>query len=617
MKPGAKVRTGDTSKQRFTRRGKGVLSAAALAGLLAYPFVAKAFEPVDFTIKGGDFAAVRAASGLLTLEPDATSEEILAAARAEYARLVGALYAEGHYAPVVSVRLDGQEAADIAPLNSPPVVRSISVTIDPGPAFRFGSVSVSPLAPGTSLPGDFQPGELARSVTLREAAAAGVNGWRDAGHAKARIADQDIVADHEAQTLSAHIDIAAGPKLRFGAVAVAGQERTRENRVRKIAGLPSGTSFSPAELARAEARLRRTGTFSSVAIVEDDAITAPDLLGTTIKVVEEKPRRLSFGAELSSLEGAELSGSWLHRNMFKGAERLEITGSISNIGSSNSGIDYKLGLAIDRPATLTPDTTLRFATNFERIDEADYLANHFDLTLGLTHYFSEQLTGRLNVAYNYENGYAVSSDGLTRDDFLFRSLALPVGVVWDKRDTKTDAKQGFYLDVEAKPFFGLGTTDSGVRLKGDLRAYRGFGQDARFVLAARLQFGAVLGADALNTPRDELFYSGGGGTVRGQPYQSLGVSVARSGTTFKIGGTHFIGASVEARIKATEKIGLVGFVDAGQVGLGSFSGGTHAGAGLGLRYDTGLGPIRLDLAAPVSGTTGKGLQIYVGLGQAF
>ena len=133
-----------------------------------------------------------------------------------------------------------------------------------------------------------------------------------------------------------------------------------------------------------------------------------------------------------------------------------------------------------------------------------------------------------------------------------------------------------------------------------------------------MQFGAILGSDIAATPRDYLFYSGGGGTVRGHPYQSLGVSVLNGGTV-RSGGTSFLGLSGEARVGITQKIGLVGFYDAGFIGAGDLftDGEWHAGAGLGLRYDTGIGPIRFDVAMPVSGDTGDGVQIYVGIGQSF
>jgi translocation and assembly module TamA len=81
-----------------------------------------------------------------------------------------------------------------------------------------------------------------------------------------------------------------------------------------------------------------------------------------------------------------------------------------------------------------------------------------------------------------------------------------------------------------------------------------------------------------------------------------------------------VGAQLEARAKVTDRIGIVGFYDAGRIDVDGFFGDMgdwHSGAGIGVRYDTGFGPIRLDVAVPVGGTTGDGVQIYVGLGQAF
>ena len=148
--------------------------------------------------------------------------------------------------------------------------------------------------------------------------------------------------------------------------------------------------------------------------------------------------------------------------------------------------------------------------------------------------------------------------------------------------------------------------------------YKAFGEDKRAVLAARVQGGVVVGASLAGTPRDYLFYSGGGGTVRGQPYQSLGVNVLTdsSSIVYQTGGTQFLGASVEARVRVGDNLGLVGFLDMGAVGAIGVN-DWHAGAGVGIRYATAVGPIRVDLALPVGGSTGDGLQVYVGLGQAF
>ncbi|MEY2961623.1 MAG: hypothetical protein RLZ60_1453, partial [Pseudomonadota bacterium] len=87
------------------------------------------------------------------------------------------------------------------------------------------------------------------------------------------------------------------------------------------------------------------------------------------------------------------------------------------------------------------------------------------------------------------------------------------------------------------------------------------------------------------------------------------------------GGRSFAASSAETRIDVTPSIGMVGFVDAGFIGGGSVpcdDGEWPSGAGLGLRYTTGIGPIRLDLATPTSGDgAGQSINLYVGIGQAF
>lgn len=585
-------------------------------GWLAVP--ATALERLDFRVPGGSddlVEALRGASLLATSELDGQddAQDLFAAARADYGKLLGALYAAGHYSGVISIRVDGREAAGIAPLDAPARIDVVEVIVEPGPAFRFSEAGIGPLARGTEVPKGFAIGQPALSGVVREAAVAGIDGWRAQGHAKATVAGQDVTANHADATLAARIGLEPGPRLRFGPLAVVGAERMREQRVVKIAGLPEGEVYSPEELRRATERLRRTGVFRSVTLTEGD-VTAPDLLPITATVVEEKPRRYSLGAEIASAEGLSLTGFWLHRNLLGGAERLRVDGEVTNIGAQTSGVDWSLGVTLERPATFTPDTTVGITAEVGHQDQEDYFADLATVGINATHYFSDTVTGRIGVSYDYAEGRDRASS------FLFRNVSLPIGVTWDRRNDKTNATGGWYLDAEVKPFFGFGTTGSGVRATLDGRGYLGFGAEDGFVLAGRVQMGAVEGPALLQTPRDDLFYSGGGGTVRGQPYQSLGVQLRRGLIDTKIGGSHFLGAQFEARAMVTERIGVVGFYDVGRIDVGGFfgdAGGWHSGAGVGVRYDTGFGPIRLDVAAPVGGNTGDGVQIYVGLGQAF
>ena len=194
-------------------------------------------------------------------------------------------------------------------------------------------------------------------------------------------------------------------------------------------------------------------------------------------------------------------------------------------------------------------------------------------------------------------------------------MVLPVRATQDKRDDRLNPTGGYFADLAASPFVGVGDSETGARLYGDGRLYYGIGEQDRIVLAGRFQAGSVVGSEIEGTPPDYLFFSGGGGTVRGQPYESL--AIMRGDAEF--GGRSFLGVQSEVRGGVTENIGVVGFVDAGLIGEDAFGGETesHVGAGLGVRYQTGIGPIRFDLAAPVSGETGEGVQFYLGIGQAF
>ena len=117
-----------------------------------------------------------------------TPLEILSGALSDYRTIVQILYDEGYFSPVVSIKLDGQEAAELSSLTVPAQINRAAITVETGPRFKFGTATVQPLAPETELPEDFAPGKLATTGAIQQASSAGVQGWRDAGHAKAGMA---------------------------------------------------------------------------------------------------------------------------------------------------------------------------------------------------------------------------------------------------------------------------------------------------------------------------------------------------------------------------------------------------------------------------------------------
>lgn len=537
------------------------------------------------------------------------AQDLVAAAQADYRRVLAALYEKGFFSAEVKVRVDGREAATLDTLRPPARVDVVEIAVTPGPSFTFSEARVAPLpAIAAPTPG-FAAGERAGTAVMREAARDGVKSWRKAGHAKAEVTSQEIVADHRSTTVAARFGITPGPRITFGRARIApssANSKVRPERIRAIAGIPEGQVYDPDDIATAEQRLRRTGAFRSAVIDEDEAIGPGDTLGTEISVEDAKQRRFGAGAEVSTVEGLRLTGYWLHRNAFGGAERLRFDAEIAGIGGQTGGIDYALGATLTRPAFRHPDAQLTFGIRLEREDEPTYLTDKFDMSVGVERILSDKLTVTSEIGLRL----ARSRDAFgTRD---FRHLLLTGGVVWDNRDSVTDSRKGAFAEVELMPFAGFSGSASGLRATADVRGYRSLGE--RFVLAGRLQLGSVVGPSIADTPPDFLFYSGGGGTVRGQGYQSLGVG---SGAT-KTGGRSFAALSTELRADVTDKIGAVAFVDYGFVAPSStFEGGAwHGGAGIGVRYKTGIGPIRADLAVPITGG-GNSVSLYVGIGQSF
>lgn len=594
------------------RQPRQVIAVAALWAALACPVAA--LDRLDWRFAPGTPEALqdrlRATSALTQARTEGRTApaDLTAAALTDYRRLTEVLYDAGHYSGVIRIALDGTEAALIPPFATPAQVRVATVTLDPGPAFRFGRVDIAPLAPGTALPDGLATGASAGAGQLTDGVADAITDWRAASHAKAAVTNEAITADHAARRLDARVQLDPGPSVRFGRLIVTPGSDVIEKRIRAIAGLPDGAAFDPTALAKSADRLRRTGTFRSVALTEAAALNPDGTIDITATVVDETPRRYGVGAELSSFEGLTLSGFWLHRNALGRADRFRVGGEVAGLGGQTGGPDYEITARFDRPAVYGPDTAFFADLSLSDIYDPLFRSRRLDIGIGASRQFSDTLTGELEILYTA----ARAEYRVIRREFQY--LQFPASLTWDRRDDVLNPTKGSYLRTTVTPFAGLAGTESGLRGQIDARAYRR--ATDRVVLAARAQGGALWGASLDGVLPEFLFSSGGGGTVRGQPYQSLDVAAAGGGRS---GGRGFAALSLEARVDITPRIGLVGFADAGYITADpDLAGGAfHAGAGLGLRYETPLGPLRLDIAGPVAGDTGDGVQIYLGIGQSF
>jgi translocation and assembly module TamA len=386
-----------------------------------------------------------------------------------------------------------------------------------------------------------------------------------------------------------------------------------------ITGLQPGVEYDPDEIERAKKRLSRLEVFRSARVEEAEAITSNGLLPITVAVQEQKLRRFGLGGSYSTLDGAGFEAFWLHRNLFGRAERLRFDARISGIGDQSydpQDYSYLLGVSFTKPGVYTPDTDFISSLIGERKVLDAYTQTSLTADAGFTHTFSDELTGKITASVSKSR---FDDDFFGERDFLTAGL---VGTLtYDSRDSKVDPSRGHFLEGLISPFYEFEYGNFATKFTAEGRTYYSLDADNKYILAGRLKLGSIVGAEVAELPPDQLFFAGGGGSIRGYAYRNVGVNVSRDGEDYVIGGRSLIESSVEARIRMTETIGVVGFVDAGYVGEESFpdfAESLRVGVGAGLRYNTGLGPIRLDFAVPLDPTDDDpDFAFYVGIGQAF
>ena len=581
---------------------------------------------VEFVVPGGEVESeLKAASNLWGDRDEPASGEagLIAKARDDYRRLLAALYEQGRYGGSISITIDGRQAADLPPDTILPDPAAVTVLVIPGPLFLFDEARIENRAPPATNRRDevdqpedegFLAGEPANSGVILKAERLAVEAWRQQGHAKAAIAERRVVAAHDSDTVDALLRVEPGRRAVYGPTSVEGTERMDPGFVAYMANLTTGEEFDPDDVERARARLARLDVFRSLRIVEGDEIGEDGLLPMSVIVQERALRRIGIGGTYSTVDGLGLETYWLHRNLFGRAERLRLEAKVGGInGVDPNEFTYRVGGTFTRPGIFTPDTNFVTSVFGDREVLEPYTRTGVTVQAGFTHLFTEELSARL-----FATGRYAKFDDDVYGEREFTSVGVLGGLVYDSRDNEADATEGYYAEVTAEPFYEFNYGNAAAVLTAEGRAYYGFGEDNRFVAAGRIKVGSLVGSPISETAPDRLFFAGGGGSVRGYAYRNIGVEVPGGQI---VGGRSLIEGSAELRARVTESIGVVGFVDAGYVGADSFpefDEAVRVGAGAGVRYLTGLGPIRLDVAVPLDPRPGDpDVAFYVGIGQAF
>jgi len=557
--------------------------------------------------------------------PVSGSLGLLSKARADRERLVAALYDAARYDGVVTVLIEGRDIDAIEPdaqFGAGPV--PVAVTVEPGAVFTLGDVRLSGDAAGLDpAKYDLVPGADAGSGRILSAETAIVRDLRTEGRPLARVTNREIVADHRTQRLDVTLTVAAGPVAGFGSTDVSGTDQVERDFVAYMTGLERGKQYSPQDVDDARERLQALGVFSSVTLKEGEALDADGNVPIQVEVSERKMRYFGVGATVSNTEGLGLEGYWGHRNLFGRAEKLRIEGSISGIGDKDEQaqtaaeyvqrLNYNAKVMFEKPGVIGPAS--RFFSNTQVVYDHPDAYDRFSAksSLGVAY----DVTKNQTVSAEFAVDYSDITDAFFLDGRKFLIVSTPLQYVYDRRDSKLDPKSGFRLLAFAEPSFDVLNGVPFFKVKGEGSAYVSLDADGKMVAAGRLVGGSIVGASIDEIPADRRFFSGGGGSVRGYAYQGIGPKDAFGRPT---GGLSYLEASAELRFAVTDTFGLVPFVDAGTVSIDNVPdfNDVKLGAGIGIRYLTPFGPLRIDGAIPLNpGPGDPDFGIYAGVGQAF
>lgn len=551
---------------------------------------------------------LKAASQLLALKdhPPATVSILNRRAQGDVPSFIDIFRGQGYYD--VDVHFEIDEAKK-------PVL--VTYHFEPGPVYRFASVELK-LTTAEELarlklphPEDLglKQGRPARAATVLDAQKKIEEKLKKTGYPFARVDEKRVVVDHETKEVSVTFLVTSGPPARFGSTSVTGLESLDEKFVLGKIPWRRGEKFDSDLVSEFQRRLTRTNLFSQVQITHADSLTNDGELPISVKVSERKHRTVSIGARYYTDEGPGGKVSWENRNLFHGGERLAFSATASLLG-------YAGEASYTKPEFLRNDQTITLDSKLGYDDTNEYKGQNLDSIVIVERRFDRE-ENRLGLGPGLRLERVTEKARNITDEFGL--LYLNSYFNWDTTDNLLDPSRGGRLTLKLNPYYDtVGSNTGFVKAFGNYSRYFKLWDSPSIVLATRAALGFIAGADRDAIPADLRFYAGGGSSVRGYPYQSLSPLL---GTT-PLGGGSLVELSFELRTRVSDRFGVAAFLDGGEAfktPYPDFSEPLRWGTGMGVRYYTPFGPLRLDVATPLDRRPGVDgyIQVYISLGQAF
>lgn len=562
------------------------------------------------------------ASALISLNETAPvgAFALISRAKADVDRFSTALKSLGYYQGQVQIRiadrpLDDPGLFDTIDFSPAKPELPIVVSIETGPLFHLRHIDLQGELPEQAKQwlglSSGAPAIAAKVLVARENLLASL---LNAGYALAKVDEPIATLVAGENAIDVTYKVSAGKVAHLGAISVSGLDKLKEPYARQKLDIAKGDAFTPSGVESSRQNLLATGVFANVRSQVAEHLDPQGQLPINFIVDERKRHSTNLGAAYSTDLGATFSTLWQHHNLLGNAEQLNLSAGMTQLGgNSTTGIGYQFSVQFIKPDFFRLNQQLKTGIAAVRQNLDAYQQQSLQAEWGVLRTINKLWTGGLSLSVEQTN---ISQENTTRDYTL---ISTPLSLKYDSTDNLLNPSTGRILRMSITPIQPLAgfNVDTFAIFQVSGSSYLDLSHSGSSILAVRAMLGDIEGADRFDLPPDKRFYAGGSTTVRGFQYQSIGSQFASGNPE---GGKAMVTGSVELRQKVYGNYGMAMFADAGQVSSDTLllQGAWRVGAGVGARYYTGFGPLRVDVAFPVNAQSNSGsFELYIGLGQAF
>jgi len=542
---------------------------------------------------------------LQKLPPD-SMQALRYRAESDIPEILKVLHAQGYYEAQIEIQIEERPGGAI-----------VFVVVHLGPAYAIGSFTVrlSPTPDVHPVHMDalsashlgIRIGSRAQAIRVINAELFALQRLSEQGYPLASVTDRKMVADGDTKSLDIQITIDPGPLTYFGPWTLSGNSHVKRLFFEQRLDWKEGEIYSSRKVEETQKNLTDTGLFSSVTITHADTWDENHLLPMHIDISENKHASIYAGISYQTYYGPGVTFGWEHRNIQGLGRKLSLQGDItkrSHVGT----ITY----LIPNFVHVHQDYVWQGKANFLHI--LPYHERSYQLSNRLERRFSKQL----RMAFGGEGERLFVESSVQNGDYWI--LNIPIFLGLNRSNSLLDPTSGMNLEYRAIPSFAFSPDRSFYCThKVTIGTYIPVTKEHTLSIAQKFSAATILSEKEADIPVARRLFGGSEEDLRGYAYYSVSPLNTQNKPT---GGRSALYYTLEMRIRMTKTIGLVPFLDTGNVSKKQCfipEQKWRKSLGVGLRYFSFIGPFRLDVGFPLNPRKGidSRYRILISVGQSF